>query len=185
MAAREAIVAGHIGSPRTLHLAWSFPRSTARRGTAALERDLEAAMLQLADAAMWLLAAEPERLYAWRSDTTWSPLMVANIQCVGGELVALEMTLGSDGYPALRELSLYGLDGAISHRANHHDLLWSRNRAEVLQLAEDGLARQMASWLNQARTTASPLADGRALARNLTLAQMLRASLADSVVAAH
>ena len=175
-AAKDSVRAGNVGQARTIHLGWSFPgrpRSSRQRQLTGL---IDGTAL-LADAALWLLEAAPERIYALRCEVDGAPLMMANIQASSGFLASIETTLGTDGYPPLRELSLLGADGAIYHRTAQDDILFTKDGAEVLGHTEDSLVREASAWLDDAAPTRQNLAGGDAL----RLAIALTRAIADSI----
>jgi predicted dehydrogenase len=150
--ARAVIQTGEVGAPRTLRLGWSFPPGT----------DPIEAVTALADAALWLLDAEPASLYALAGADDGPPLLHVNVLAANGALALLEVALDAEGFPARRELHLLGSEGEIVHRTGQDDLLWSADGAEALHAA--GAPARQAD-------------DDEAARRNLTIARALATSL--------
>ena len=123
--ARAVIQTGEVGAPRTLRLGWSFPPGT----------DPIEGATALADAALWLLEAEPASVFALACDDDGAALLHVNVLAANGALALLEVALAAEGFPARRELHLLGSEGEIVHRTGQDDLLLSTDGAEVFHAA--------------------------------------------------
>ena len=167
-AARAAVCAGDVGTPRTVHIGWSFDAGI----------DPVDAATQLADIALWLLDAEPASVYALACEVAGPPLLKVNVLAARGELASLEATVDAEGFPARRDLHLLATDGEITHRTGQDDVLWSEDSAGVFEYPADAPGREVAAWLDGPAAEPGNRAGGGDLRRNLAVARALADSLA-------
>lgn len=119
--AKDVVLGGTIGTPRTLELCWSFDGN-----------DVTAVATELVDVACFLLDSEPASIYAIGSEVTGPPLLKINLLTANGSIAVIEAAAGSPDLPTRRDLHLIATDGEIVHRIGKDDLLWSEGRASPL-----------------------------------------------------
>ncbi|MGI8551813.1 MAG: hypothetical protein ACR2PL_13655 [Dehalococcoidia bacterium] len=141
--ARRSVREGQIGRARCVRILWTIDHESPSYQPG----DPLAWAGILADLGRAFLDDRPARVAAVVQTTSGLVSLTLNVEGINGSLALLAGHGAYPSSPPLREIWVIGEKGAIHHRGDGGDLLWSEGRATTLAPPNDPVSLEVGAWL--------------------------------------